>query len=97
MSSPATGQAAITSRSSTTTFDAQGRFATGAANALGHAETRVYDSRFGAPTSLTGPNALTTTWQLDYFGRKTRETRSDGTYTSWEYLFCSGVNGVTCH
>lgn len=93
VSSPATGEAAIATRSSSTGFDTQGRFATSATNALNQSETRVYDARFGTVTSLTGPNNLTTTWTYDAFGRKTLETRADGTKTKWEYLFCAGVNG----
>jgi RHS repeat-associated protein len=95
VSSPATGTAAIATRSSSTGYDTQGRFATSASNALSQSETRVFDTRFGGMTSLTGPNALATTWTYDAFGRKTLETRADGTKTKVEYLFCSGVNGGT--
>ncbi len=83
----------VVSRSSTTSYDARGQFATSNTNALGQSETLQYDGRFGQPTSHTGPNGLTTTWSYDEFGRKTQETRSDGTQTRWAYQFCSGVNG----
>lgn len=95
VSSPATGQAAIVSRTGSNAYDASGRFATSSTNALTHSETRSYDARFGAALSLTGPNNLATTWQYDNFGRKILETRADGTMTKREYLFCSGVNGGT--
>jgi YD repeat-containing protein len=88
-----TGDAVIVSRTSSTTFDSQGRFATGSTNALSQSETRVFDANFGGITSLTGPNNLTTTWSYDSFGRKSLETRADGTKTEWAYAFCSGVNG----
>ncbi|MBI2312112.1 MAG: RHS repeat protein, partial [Betaproteobacteria bacterium] len=95
-----TGDPVIESRTATTGWaadsggtDPQGRFPNTATNALGHAETRVFDSRFGTVTTLTGPNGLTTTWNFDGFGRKTLETRADGTQTEWAYLYCSGVNG----
>ncbi|MBI4196105.1 MAG: RHS repeat protein, partial [Betaproteobacteria bacterium] len=90
-----TGDPVIETRTSSSGYDSQGRFATSATNALNHSETRVYDSRFGTVTSLTGPNALTTTWSYDSLGRKTLETHADGTKTEWNYLFCSGVNGGT--
>jgi len=93
VSSSATGDAAIASRSSSTTYDANGRFVATVTNALSHSETRVHDVRFGGVTSQTGPNSLTTTWSYDSFGRKILETRPDGTKTKWEYLWCSGVNG----
>jgi RHS repeat-associated protein len=90
-----TGDAVIASRSSSTTFDSQGRFATGSTNALNQSETRVFNANFGGVTSLTGPNSLTTTWSYDSLGRKSLETRADGTKTEWTYAFCNGVNGGT--
>ena len=70
-----------TPRVSEVLYDAQGRFAVTAINAKGHSETRAYDARFGVATQLDGPNALTTTWSHDAFGRKTEEMRADGSYT----------------
>src|SRR5438105_3071431 len=46
----------IATRSSTVTYDANGQFVTRNTNALGQSETFLYDARFGAPTSHTGPN-----------------------------------------
>jgi YD repeat-containing protein len=83
----------ITTRSSTTTYDAKGQFVTRNTNALNQSETFAYDARFGAPTSHTGPNGLTTTWQYDSFGRKILEVRADGTQTKWQYSFCTPSSG----
>jgi RHS repeat-associated protein len=107
----ATGSAiasAATPRTATATYAAQtltvagnsyttpaGYFATSNANALLQAESKEYDPRFGGITKLVGPNALATTWTYDTFGRKTRETRADGTYTTWVYNLCTDA-GVTC-
>jgi YD repeat-containing protein len=85
----------ITTRSSSVTYDAQGRFAVSAANALNQSESWQYDPRFGKPTSHTGPNGLTTTWSYDGFGRKVSEVRPDGTQTTWAYILCSSYGG-TC-
>ena len=85
----------IVTRSAQTTYDAQGRFATSASNALGQSESWQYDPRFGVPTSHTGPNGLTTTWSYDGFGRKILEVRADGTQSQFIYSFCSGFNGGT--
>ena len=85
----------IVTRSAQTTYDAQGRFATSASNALGQSESWQYDPRFGVPTSHTGPNGLTTTWSYDGFGRKVLEVRADGTRSQFIYSFCSGFNGGT--
>ena len=67
---------------------AGGQFPTSSTNALGHTETKQYDPRTGAVVALKGPNGLSTTWEYDAFGRKTKESRADGTYSTWEYRFC---------
>jgi RHS repeat-associated protein len=85
----------IVTRGASTTYDAQGRFATSSTNALGQSESWQYDPRFGQPTSHTGPNGLTTTWSYDGFGRKILEVRADGTRSQFTYSFCSGFNGGT--
>lgn len=95
VSSPATGDAAIAPRTTSTTYTADGRFPATVTNALNQSETRVYHPAFGGLTSQTGPNGLTTSWEYDGFGRKILETRPDGTKTKWEYLWCSGYNGGT--
>jgi RHS repeat-associated protein len=99
----ASGRALFTARSSTTTFAAQtvtvagvsvaipaGTVATSANNPLSQGERRTYDPRFGAMLSLTGPNALSTNWTLDDFGRKVRETRADRTATVIFYCYLLG-------
>jgi RHS repeat-associated protein len=82
-------------RTASSNFGADGRFPVSTTNALGQSETKVFDARFGAVTSLTGPNGLTTTWEYDGFGRKKKETRTDGTYTTWSYQLCTDV-GANC-
>src|SRR6185369_14750900 len=52
-------------------------------------------SRFGAVAKLTGPNNLSTTWEYDSFGRKTKEARADGTQTTWEYVRCASGCSIT--
>jgi RHS repeat-associated protein len=93
--SGATLASASTPRAASTSYTADGRFPVLTTNALGHSEAKQYDSRFGLPTSLTGPNGLTTTWAYDGFGRKSRETRSDGTWSGWSYLYCTDA-GANC-
>ena len=93
-SAPATTSAS-TPRTHTDNYGADGRFVLSSSNTLNHTESKTYDARFGTLTSLTGPNGLTTTWQNDSFGRKTRETRSDGTYTTWAYKLCTET-GANC-
>ena len=74
-----------------------GYFATSNANALLQAESKEYDPRFGGITKLVGPNGLATTWTYDTFARKTRETRADGTYTTWAYNLCTDAGAAAPH
>jgi len=71
----------ITPRTQTSEYDSRGQFETRSTNALGHKETKAYDTRHGKVTSLTGPNGLTTSWVYDGFGRVQHEYRADGTET----------------
>ncbi len=88
-----TSGAGVSSRTTTSTFETNGRFALTTANALSHSQSVVTDPKFGNPTSQTGPNGLTTTWTYDSFGRPTLETRPDGNKTAYAYAYCSGVAG----
>lgn len=73
----------------TLVFDPRWRYPTTVRNALNQSETRAYDQRTGSVNSLTGPNSITTIWQYDGFGRRTRETRADGTYSTTRYVQCT--------
>ncbi|QDQ25666.1 hypothetical protein FNU76_04480 [Chitinimonas arctica] len=79
-------------------YDPKGRFPQTVKNAIGHSETRTYDPRTGAQTSVTGPNGFKTTWTVDGFGRKLVELRADGTETRSYLKQCNGscpVAGAT--
>ncbi|MDP2369374.1 MAG: type IV secretion protein Rhs, partial [Rhodoferax sp.] len=94
----ATGDAissAATPRTSTASFGADGRFALTSSNALSQTESRLYNLQSGTLASLTGPNGLTTAWLYDSFNRKTKETRADGTTTTWAYQLCTEA-GANC-
>jgi RHS repeat-associated protein len=63
-------------------------------NALSQPTKTTYDYRFGLPATVTDPNNITVVSYLyDNFGRKTKETHADGTYTNVSYADC--VSG-TC-
>ncbi len=89
------GATAITPRTTSSSFDTRGQFATSTTNALGHSESRNYDNRFGTMLSLLGPNNLPTTWSYDSFGRQLQETRADGTTSTVTREWCDGFNGET--
>ncbi|MDY0743357.1 RHS repeat-associated core domain-containing protein [Paucibacter sp. R3-3] len=75
----ASNASVFTTRSEGVSYDAQGLFPQTSTNALSQAETTAFDPRFGLLTQWTDPNALTTSWSIDAFGRKTAERHPDGT------------------
>ena len=87
----------------TTGYDTKGQFPVTVTNCASVPQSETwgtssqpgYDLRFGEPTKHTGPNNLTTMWTYDTFGRRTQETRPDGTITKTTYAYCNGVNGGT--
>ncbi len=76
-----------------TTYSPDGLFPVRVTNVLGHIESRVYDARFGAISSFTDSNNLTTTYYYDEYGRLTGELYPDGTSTTTGYASC---NSATC-
>lgn len=72
----------------TITYEPNARFPATIINAARHTETHIYDAGTGARASLTGPNGLTTTWQVDGFGRVTSELRADGGKTVMSQKQC---------
>jgi len=88
------GGATATQRVTSFTYDSRRRHKVTETNPLGHSQSSVYDPVTGLATSTTGPNGLVTSWQFDTFGRPTRETRADGTYTTTLREACGGA--VAC-
>jgi RHS repeat-associated protein len=62
-------------------------------NPLNQSSTADYYATTGLLRSLTDPNGLPTSIQYDGFGRPTRVTRPDGTYTTWTYEDCASSSG----
>lgn len=57
-------------------------------NALNQSTVTAYNYNFGLPSSSTDPNGISISWLYDNFGRKTKETRADSTYTTYTYNDC---------
>jgi RHS repeat-associated protein len=74
-----------------------GQFPTAVTDPSGAVTNWTYTSNqaltFGVPDSKIDANSLTTSWTYDGFGRKTKETRPDGTSTSWAWTLCTSYCG----
>lgn len=88
-----TGMAA---RTTTTTYSdstfTTGQFPLSVTNALSQTSTVEWDYALGVPVSSTDPNGISTFWEYDVFGRRTREDRPDGTASTWDVSSC----GASC-
>ncbi|MET1257346.1 SpvB/TcaC N-terminal domain-containing protein [Aliikangiella maris] len=87
--------AAVSQRSTITSFDSKGRFVTSIKNDLGHEEIYTYDARFGGVLTQTGPNGLSTHFKYDETGMKYESKAVNGTY-SRSYLYLCGIGGASC-
>ena len=82
----------MTARVSTTDWGTTGQFPTTITNALSHETELNWDLATGDLLTHTDPNNLDTDWEYDEFGRITKETRPDSTYTtiSWDACIAAG-------
>lgn len=85
--SATTSGADFQTRSTSVTFDAEGRYALAETNALGHKVSKIYIN--GLLTSITDADGLTSTMAYDPFGRILRKNFPDGTWETTSYSNCS--------
>jgi YD repeat-containing protein len=83
----------MVARTTTSSFGSRCLFPESVTNPLGETSTAAYDYSLGVQIGRTDPNGLTTSWQYDGYGRKTLETRPDGTSTAWSFSPCDASNG----
>lgn len=82
--------ASMSARTTTLSWGSQGHFPVSITNALSQTTTQGFRYDLGLQSSITDPNSLSTSWTYDNFGRRTLETRPDGTKTAWElYAYTS--------
>jgi RHS repeat-associated protein len=67
-----------------------GQFPLSETNALSQTTSLTWNYDLAVPLNVTDPNGLTTSWLYDPYGRRTRETRPDSTYTTWAIAACTG-------
>jgi RHS repeat-associated protein len=70
-----------------------GQFPLSQTNALSQSSMLVWNYDLGVLTSVTDPNGLAQSWLYDAWGRATKETRTDGTATTWSISSCTAVGG----
>ncbi|MEO1626929.1 MAG: RHS repeat-associated core domain-containing protein, partial [Bacteroidota bacterium] len=62
----------LVARQTINTYDPKGRFVVGLTNQMGHTESATYDAKWGEKLTVTGVDGLTTTFEYDAFGRRSR-------------------------
>jgi RHS repeat-associated protein len=80
--------AAMPARATSSSFATRCTFAESVTNALGQTATIGYNYSFGVKASTTDANNISVSWLYDNFARKKRESRPDGTYSTWDYTDC---------
>ncbi len=81
------------SRNTHVDWGSTGQFPQSVKNPLNQITQYGYDFGLGLRTSAQDPNTIQISWQYDGFGRKTLETRPDGTKTGWAYNDCATSGG----
>lgn len=82
----------ITSRSTTINWGTTGQFPVSETNELGQVSQLNWDYRFGVPDTITDPNGLDVIRDYDDFGRLTKLTQSDDTFTDFTLTACNSGN-----
>jgi YD repeat-containing protein len=60
-------------------------------NPLGQSSTLTYNYDFGIAAMIKDPNTVAISWSYDDFGRRSQETRPDGTYSVYNYYSCTTI------
>jgi RHS repeat-associated protein len=84
----------MAARSSSVVYGTTGQFPTSITNALNQVTQTNYDPNTGKVLSVKDPNGIQTSWLYDPFERKSKETRPDGTSTTWSYNNCATAGCV---
>jgi RHS repeat-associated protein len=84
----------MTARTTGVNWGSTGQFPVSITNALSQTTQKGWDYALGVQASETDPNGIATSWQYDAFGRRNRENRPDGTYSTWTPYLCTAWAGA---
>jgi RHS repeat-associated protein len=84
--------ATMPARTTTSGYGTHCEFAETVTNALSQVTTTGYRYDIGVKSSVTDPNNVTVSWLSDGFARRIKESRPDGTSTTWSYVNCTSTN-----
>jgi len=84
----------MAARTTSVNWGSTGQFPVSVTNALSQTTQKGYDYALGVQTSETDPNGVQVSWQYDAFGRKSRENRPDGTYSTSTPYLCTAWSGA---
>jgi RHS repeat-associated protein len=79
---------AMPARTTTTSYGTRCQAPESVTNALGQTVSTAYNYNLGVKSSATDANGVSVSWVYDDFSRKTMESRSDSTATTWSYTDC---------
>jgi RHS repeat-associated protein len=82
-------------RTTRQTWSEAGRFLQSTTDPMGFVTTTAWDGVLALPTTVTDPNALSTSFQYDEFGRLAKEIRPDGTSTAVIRAACGGACAIS--
>ncbi|MEO1628235.1 MAG: toxin TcdB middle/N-terminal domain-containing protein, partial [Bacteroidota bacterium] len=86
----------MSARQTTQGYDSKGRFVTTMTNPMGYSESATYDIKWGEKLSVTGIDGLTSTFEYDAFGRRTKTTLPTGVVINESHpFFLSSSYGST--
>jgi RHS repeat-associated protein len=84
--------ASMAARTTTLGYGTHCEFVETLTNPLNQNLLTAYQYDIGAKSSATDSNGVVIAWLYDGFGRRTKETRPDGTYATWTYANCTPSN-----
>ena len=83
----------MTARATNIAWDTTGQFPVSTTDPEGLVTQATYDYALGLQKSSTDANNLTTSWDYDTFGRRTKTTQPNGSSVSYTYNDCASVAG----